>query len=301
MSEKTAGALCDVPGGSIWYEVLNADAPGTPVVTVHGGPGTPHGYLRPLADLLPGHPVVVYDQLGCGRSARPADPGLWHLGRFVDELDTLVAALGLERFHLLGHSFGTMIACDFALRGGPRRPDRLILVSPVLNVRKYEDDMRNLLFRLPPETAQAFTDAMRTGRYGTSAFAEASIDFAERHMCRTEWPDELLDATVGSAADVRDAMWGPTEFRVTGNLRTYDRTGQLERLGPGTLFVCGEHDFVPPRACQAYARAVPGAEAVVIPGASHMPYLEQPELFAKELLSRIGHFGDSGHNIAGQK
>src|SRR4051794_13330196 len=193
VSEKTSGALCDVPGGRVWYEILNPDAPGTPVVTVHGGPGTPHDYLRPLADLLPGHPVVVYDQLGCGRSERPADPALWELDRFVDELDALLAELGLAQFHLLGHSFGSMIACDYALRGGPRRPDWLVLVSPVLNVRKYEDDMRQLLLRLPPETAQALTDALRTGRYGTPAYMEAAMVFAERHMCRTEWPDALLE------------------------------------------------------------------------------------------------------------
>ncbi|MGX8904560.1 proline iminopeptidase-family hydrolase [Streptomyces netropsis] len=294
MSEKTAGAMCDVPGGRIWYEILNADAPGTPVVTVHGGPGTPHDYLRPLANLLPGHPVVVYDQLGCGRSAGPTDPGLWRLERFVDELDALLGALGLERFHLLAHSFGTMIACDFVLRGGPRRPDRLVLLSPVLNVRKYEDDMRQLLFRLPAQTAQALSDGLRTGRYDTPAFAEAAIVFAERHMCRTDWPDVLMDATLGTAAPVRDTMWGRTEFQLTGSLRLYAPAGPLAGLGPGTLLVCGEHDFVPPRACQAYARAIPGADAVIIPDASHMPHLEEPKLFAEELLARIGDF-------AGQK
>lgn len=288
MTDPTSGALCAAPGGRIWYDILNADAPGTPVVTVHGGPGTPHDYLRPLADVLPGHPVVVYDQSGCGRSApRPTDGPPWRLDSFVDELDALVGALGLRRFHLLGHSFGTMIACDFALRG-THRPDWLILVSPVLNVRKYEEDMRQLLFRLPPETAQAISDALRTDRYDSAAYREASLVFAERHMCRVDWPDELVDATLGTSARVRDALWGPTEFRVTGDLRSYTRTERLPGLDVPTLFVSGEHDFVPTRACQAYARAVPHGQTALIPGASHMPHLERPELFAKELLTRIG-------------
>ncbi|CAM5294551.1 Proline iminopeptidase [Streptomyces glaucescens] len=288
MSDLTSGTLRTVPVGRTWYDILNPDAPGTPVVTVHGGPGTPHDYLRPLADALPGHPVVVYDQSGCGRSAqRPADGRPWRLEHFVDELEDLVGSLGLERFHLLGHSFGTMIACDFALRG-THRPDWLILVSPVLNVRKYEEDMRQLLFRLPPATAQAISDALRTGRYDTAAYREASLVFAERHMCRTDWPDELVDATLGTSTQVRDALWGPTEFRVTGSLRSYTRGDRLAELDVPTLFVCGEHDFVPPRACHAYARAVPRGRTAVVPHASHMPHLEQPRLFAEELLSRIG-------------
>lgn len=288
MSEPTSGARCAVPGGRIWYDILNPGAPGTPLVTVHGGPGTPHDYLRPLADALPGHPVVVYDQTGCGRSApRPTDGRPWRLERFVDELDALVTALGLRRFHLLGHSFGTMIACDFALRD-THRPDWLVLVSPVLNVRKYEEDMRQLLFRLPPRTAQAISDALRTDRYDTAAYREAALVFAERHMCRVEWPDELVDATLGTVASVRDALWGPTEFRVTGGLRSYTRSEQLPGLDVPTLFLSGEHDFVPARACQAYARAVPRGQTAVVPGASHMPHLERPELFAKEVLTRIG-------------
>ncbi|MDQ1015675.1 proline iminopeptidase-family hydrolase [Streptomyces afghaniensis] len=287
MSDLTSGARCAVPGGRIWYDILNPDAPGTPVVTVHGGPGTPHDYLRPLADALPGHPVVVYDQSGCGRSARTADEPPWRLERFVDELDALVGALGLRRFHLLGHSFGTMIACDFALRG-THRPDWLVLVSPVLNVRKYEEDMRQLLFRLPSATAQAISDALRTDRYDTDAYREASLVFAERHMCRADWPDALLDATLGTSEEVRDALWGPTEFRVTGSLRSYTRSERLPELDVPALFVSGEHDFVPARACQAYARAVPRGQTAVIANASHMPHLEEPELFAKELLSRIG-------------
>ncbi|MBI0375676.1 proline iminopeptidase-family hydrolase [Streptomyces albiflaviniger] len=287
MSEQTNGAPCAVPGGRIRYEILNPDAPGTPVVTVHGGPGTPHNYLRPLADLLPGHPVVVYDQLGCGRSERPADPSLWRLDRFVDELAALLAELDLPRFHLLGHSFGTMIVGEYALRGGPHRPEWLVLVSPVLSVRKYEDDMRQMLFRLPPDTAQGLTDALRTGRYDTPEYVDAAMVFAERHMCRTEWPDTLLDATMDTAAAVRDTMWGRTEFQVTGNLRSYTCTDRLGDLSAATLIICGEHDFVPPRAGQAYARAIPGADTAVIAGASHMPHLEAPELFAKELLARI--------------
>ncbi|MGH8793008.1 MAG: proline iminopeptidase-family hydrolase [Stackebrandtia sp.] len=287
MSEPKAGATCDVPGGKIWYEILNPDASGLPVVTVHGGPGTPHDYLRSTADLLSGRPVVVYDQLGCGRSERPSDLDLWRLERFVDELEALISHLGLERFHLFGHSFGAMIACDFALRG-PARLRTLILGSPVLSVRKYENDMRQLLTWMRPESARALTQGMRTGQYNTPEFVEAAMCFAEEHSCRVEpWPDDLMESTVNIAADVRDAMWGSTEFEVTGNLKSYERVDRLAELDVPVLIVSGEHDYVPSRACQAYARAMPDAAAVVVAGASHMPHLEAPTLFAKEVRARL--------------
>jgi proline iminopeptidase len=87
----------EVPGGRIWYRIVGPDRPGTPVLCLHGGPGMPHDYLEPLEDLAVTRPVVFYDQLGCGRSDRPADDSLWTTDRFVEELATVRAALGLER------------------------------------------------------------------------------------------------------------------------------------------------------------------------------------------------------------
>ena len=84
----------EVPGGRIWYRIAGADRPGTPVLCLHGGPGMPHDYLEPLEDLAVSRPVIFYDQLGCGRSDRPADDSLWTTDRFVEEL-AVVHALSL--------------------------------------------------------------------------------------------------------------------------------------------------------------------------------------------------------------
>lgn len=289
MSVRHAGAMCTVPGGRIWYEMLNPDAPGTPVVVVHGGPGTPHDYLRSLAELLPGHPVLVYDQLGCGRSERPTGPDLWRLPRFVDELEALLAEVGLGEFHLLAHSFGTMIACDLVLRGR-FRPQTVAMVSPVLSVRRYEQDMQQLLLRLPPHIARALVAAARGGPANGFETAEATMFFAERHLCRCDpWPEVLLDVSVATNAEVRDTLWGPTEFQVSGNLRTYCRLDRLPELDIPTLLMCGEHDFTPPATCRSYSRLLPDARVVIISGASHMPHLEAPE----ECGARLRDFFDT--------
>src|SRR5262249_45082275 len=92
-----AEGFIEGPGGRVWYRIAGTDRPGIPVLCLHGGPGMPHDYLEPLEDLASRRPVIFYDQLGCGRSDRPADDSLWTTDRFVEELAVVRAALGLER------------------------------------------------------------------------------------------------------------------------------------------------------------------------------------------------------------
>lgn len=288
---------CAVPGGRIWYEQLNASAPGTPILVVHGGPATPHDYLRSLAALVPEHPVIVYDQLGCGRSDQPEDASLWRLERFVAELEALVRHLRLDAFHLLAHSAGTMIACDYALTK-PKALRGLVLVSPVLSVRQYQLEMQQLLAKMPAELSRPLMLALNGGPTSSLELLEANLAFAEQWMCRlSPWPDELMDASSHINARVRDALWGKTEFRVTGTLRNYERLEHLPALGTPTLLICGQHDFTTPRLCGRYSHALPDAELVVIDNASHMAHLEQPQRFAhalKPFLRRVDEAARAG-------
>ncbi|MFA5301678.1 MAG: alpha/beta fold hydrolase [Bacteroidales bacterium] len=109
-----------VPGGNIWYKIVGAGKNGIPLLTVHGGPGAPHQYLNPLQALADQRPVIFYDQLGCGRSDRPTDPALWTVERFVEEL------------HILGQSWGSMLAVEYVLRKKPIGIRSLILSGPYL-------------------------------------------------------------------------------------------------------------------------------------------------------------------------
>src|SRR6266850_4943415 len=104
----------DVPGGRVWYRVVGKGHR-TPLLLLHGGPGAPSYYLKPLAALGDERPVVFYDQLGCGRSDRPDDSTLWTIQRFIDELATVRKALNLKEVHILGTSWGTMLATDYML------------------------------------------------------------------------------------------------------------------------------------------------------------------------------------------
>ena len=113
----------NVPGGRVWYRSVGPDSGSegrTPLLCLHGGPGFTHNYLEPLEALADQRRVVFYDQLGCGRSDRPDDETLWTVERFVEELVQVRAALGLDRLHLFGSSWGGMLAMQYVL---DRQPD----------------------------------------------------------------------------------------------------------------------------------------------------------------------------------
>ncbi|WP_434347402.1 proline iminopeptidase-family hydrolase [Myxococcus virescens] len=281
--QGAATGRCPVEGGEIWYEVLNASAVRPPLLVVHGGPGTPHGYLRSLAALVPEHPVIVYDQLGCGRSDQPKDASLWRLERFVAELEALVRRLRLDAFHLLAHSAGTMLACDYAL-ANPRTLLSLTMLSPVLSARQHQLEMKQLLERLPADVSSHLMMALNGGTVASIDYLEATLHFSEQYMCRmSPWPDALMEVSSHTNASVRDSLWGKTEFRITGSLRDYERLDRLPSLTVPSLLICGQHDFTTPRLCRRYSEAMANAELVVIDNASHMAHLEQPRRFANVL------------------
>ena len=112
-----------VSGGRVYCrQVGGACAP--PLLVVHGGPGIPHQQLQPLEQLSVDRPVIFYDQLGCGKSDRPDCAHLWQTDRFVDELDEVRNNLASGAVHILGYSWGSMVAVDYALRkpAGHQKP-----------------------------------------------------------------------------------------------------------------------------------------------------------------------------------
>jgi alpha-beta hydrolase superfamily lysophospholipase len=112
MREPSEGFV-EVPGGRVWYTVASTGGQGVPLLGLHGGPGFTHDTLRTLEGLAPDRPVVLFDQLGSGRSDRPGDPDLYRLERYVEEVARVRDALQLDRIHLLGHSWGGTLALSY--------------------------------------------------------------------------------------------------------------------------------------------------------------------------------------------
>lgn len=275
----------EVEGGSIWYRT--AGAGGVPLVCLHGGPGATHDYLENILSLSDDRMVVLYDQLGGGRSDRPRDRSLWTAERFVDELDRLVRHLGLQRFHLLGQSWGSMLAVLYAQMKGQGRLASLVLSAPYLSSPLWDQDQRRHVAGLPEKERSAILDCEARGDYASVKYAQAMDVFYRRHVCRMKnWPDALNRSMQGMGLEVYNSMWGPSEFTLTGGLKDADVTGFLSSIRSPVLYTCGEFDEATPETTRRYAELTPDSKVMVFRGASHMHHLESEE----EFLSAVRGF-----------
>src|SRR5579863_3347561 len=153
MSIQNQEGYIPVDGYRVWYRIVggSADHEQIPLVILHGGPGAPHDYLENLAALASDNRrVIFYDQLGCGRSDQPDDTSLWRVDRFVDELGTVRKELGLDRVHILGQSWGGMLAIEYALRQ-PQGLMSLILSNTTSSIPMWVAEANRLRSELPPD------------------------------------------------------------------------------------------------------------------------------------------------------
>jgi len=270
----------DVTGGRVWYRI-EGSGPGAPLLLLHGGPGASSGYFQSLAALGNDRPVIFYDQLGGGRSDRPDDLSLWRTERFVEELGQVREALGLDPVHILGHSWGTMLAVDYMLTE-PEGVESLILASPAISTPRWVEDAAKQLAEMPPETQEILARNAAAGTTDSEEYLAATMEFYKLHLLRLDpWPPELEAVMNDLNMDVYGTMWGPSEFHATGTLKDYDRTGRLGEISVPTLFTAGRYDEATPETTAWYQSLVPGAQLEIIEDASHMTMIEQPERYVQ--------------------
>jgi proline iminopeptidase len=279
-----------VPGGNVVWRRL-ARGRRTPLLLLHGGPGVPGDYLDPLAGLHDGRSIFTYDQLGCGRSDRPNDEKLWTLDRFVDELDKVRAALGLRKVHLYGQSWGTMLAAEYLLA---RRPDgiaSIIFASPCFSAPRFTQDAQRLIATLSQASQDAIAEAARSGNYETAGYKAAIDEFYGKYLTRRAQGNPYFERSLaGFGEQVYRTMWGPSEFSVRGNLKSFDRVADLPSVKIPTLLLCGEFDECTPETTRDYANRVPHSEFVEIKGSAHLTTIDAPRAtldVVRRFLARV--------------
>jgi proline-specific peptidase len=271
----------EVEGGRVWYRRLG-EGDALPVLLLHGGPGAAHDYMLPLAERLSEHrPAIVYDQLGCGRADRPDDTSLWTVDRSVTEVDQVRAALGLDRCHLLGQSWGGWLAIDYMARG-PVGVAGLVLASTSASIAQFVAGARRLIDALPEPHRTALQELGARGEYDHPDYRAAEQEFYRRHLCRMDpWPEALVRSSDQMEGNqVYATMNGPTEFDVIGRLRTWDRTPDLGRIDVPTLITCGRYDEITPACSETIAEGIPDARVVVFEESAHVAHLEEAEAYA---------------------
>jgi proline iminopeptidase len=268
------GERLAVDGGTIWYKVSGTGT-GTPVILLHGGPGFSSYYLKPLEALSNERRVVRYDQLGGGKSSGLTDTTKMTIPHFVAELDSLRSHLGYPRVHLVGHSWGTILALEY-YRAHPDRVASLTLASAALDIPQWERHARALLATLPDSMQRAVKTREAEKKFDAPDYQVALEAFYGKYVWLRPVKADLDSMMQQVNTNIYNYMQGPSEFTITGTLKHYDATSFLPKVRVPTLFTVGDVDEADPVTIQRQAAMVPGGKVVVIPDAAHLTTWDNP-------------------------
>ena len=274
-------------GGRTWYRVVGESQDGhDPLLCLHGGPGSTHNYFAPLERLAEdGREVVLYDQLGCGHSDRP-DGIEWGVGVFLVELAALREELDLERVHLLGTSWGGMLALEHALSGYGGLT-RLVLSSTLASIDEWVAEALRLRAELPADVVATMELHEAAGDYEAPEYRAAVDVFDDRYVRRGAiGRPELQLMKEGIGTESYRAMVGPNEWTVTGALRGWDVRGRLGEITVPALVARGRYDLCTEAVAATLLAGLPDAREVVFEKSSHMPAVEESDRY----LEVVGAF-----------
>lgn len=260
---------------------------GRPMLLMHGGSGLDHTYFRPWLDTLSDQvQLIYYDQLGQGRSTRPQSYEDISMDTWADEADALRAQLGHERIILFGHSFGSFIAQNYALRHGDHL-DGLILCdgAPVLD---YADViMANAQSRGTPEQVQAVMEALSAPVADDASFRQLWVTILPLYF-------NHYDPKVGAALDEATQYSAEAYNQGMGKLLpTFNVLNQLSEITVPTLVVGGRHDWITPPAqgAERLHAGLPNSKLVIFEESGHFPFIEEHGRFVQTVRDWINSLG----------
>ena len=280
-------------GHGIWYRHVGdrTKSGKLPLLCLHGGPGFTWDSFEPLEALVAtGRCVVFYDQLGSGNSDELEDPSMYTLDLFVEQVGVVRRAFRLDRVHILGHSWGGMLAMEYALTQPPGLAS-LVLADTGASIPQMTAEMRRLVAELPADVQQAILKHEAAGTTDSSEYEEACRAYSRRHLSgRIDPRPAFLDRIADKPGDaVYHAMWGPSEWCVTGSLKGWDIVGRLGEIRVPTLLVGGRHDEVTPAVMETVHRGIAGSQWVIFENSGHFPHLEETERYLEVLDRFLNH------------
>ena len=282
MTEVREGYV-DFRGHRTWYRAVGEfDSGRPPLLALHGGPGSTHHYFAPLEALADDRAVVLYDQIGCGKSDRPTDIE-WSVELFRDEVDAVRAQLGLERIHLLGTSWGGMLALEHVLAGAHGIVS-LVLSSTLADNHQWVAEQRRLRNELPPDVVATLDRLEAAGAYADPEYERAEQVYNDRHFYRGPKPRaELERMQAERGREAYRAMCGPNEWSMTGVLKDWDVRARLGEIEVPTLVIRGRYDMCTDAIAATLMAGLRDAREVVLEESSHTPVLEETDRYLEAL------------------
>lgn len=265
-------------GYQTYYRIAgDPDSKKIPLILLHGGPGSTHNYME-LFDCLAedDRMIISYDQLGCGNSYVEGRPDLWTADTWVDELEALRIHLGLKKVHLLGQSWGGMLAITYISDRKPEGIQSVILSSTLPSSQLWGKEQHRMIKFMSQEDQDAIARGEATGNYDAPDYIVANDNFMERHCAGAPAPDapECLRRPKRTGRESYVVAWGPNEFTPLGTLMHWDYTEKLKEWTFPALVVSGTNDLCTPLIAKTMYDNIPNAKWELFDGCRHMCFAE---------------------------
>ncbi len=289
---RTAGIrMLPVAGGKykVWTKKVG---PSTGKATIkvlllHGGPGFSHEYLEALESFLPeaGIEMYYYDQLGCNNSDQPDDSSLWTLPRYTEEVEEVRRALGLDNFVLYGHSWGGILAIEYALHY-QQHLRGLVISNMTAGMQAYLKRTAAMKLQLPADTLARLTVLEARQDYDSPDYQKIMMDdLYPKMICRIQpWPEPVTRAFRHANDRIYNQMQGKSEFLVTGNLKDWERWDRLHEIKVKALTIGAQYDEMDPDDMKKMAALMPNGTNAYCPNGSHLCMWDDQEVYFKQLL-----------------
>jgi proline iminopeptidase len=279
---------------NIWTKRIGNN-PKIKLLLLNGGPGATHEYFECFESFMPqeGIEFIYYDQLGCGLSDNPKDTAMWDLTRFVEEVEQVRKALNLtkDNFYLLGHSWGGILAMQYALKYQDNLKGLIIsnMMSSCPAYGKYAQEV--LAPQFDPKILDTIRQIEKKGDFQNPKYMELlNPHFYAKHICRIplqQWPEPMTRSLNKMNQSLYVTMQGPSEFGIGGNLINWDVSKQLPQIKTPTLTIGGTHDTMDPEHMKWMSTQVQHGRHLLCPNGSHMSMYDDQKNYFPGLIQFI--------------
>ena len=280
-----------VEGGELWYKVIGKGSK-PPILMMHGGPGGTHRYYYFLEPLSSDRSIILFDQLGTGRSGYHTDTTLMTVSNMVRQVAALKKELNLNEYYLMGHSWGAALELEYYQKH-PEGVKGIIFSSPYLSTPVWEADADTLITTLADSLQTFIAEAEAEDNFDTPQYRLADSVYWSEFGNRHPGPDHEWD-TIPAPSNrfMYNYMWGPSEFTARGTLKNYDNLKGLSQIDVPVLFVTGEYDEARPETVKTFQERVANSRMAVVPDAGHSTMRDN----LPALLKSISDFLDAVEN-----
>ena len=277
---------------NVWTKRIGNN-PKIKVLLLNGGPGATHEYFECFENFLPAEGIefIYYDQLGCGNADNPNDTSMWDLPRYVEEVEQVRKALKLDNtnFYLLGHSWGGILAMEYATKY-QNNMKGLIISNMMASCPEYDKYANEVLAKqMNPEVLAELMKIEANNDFSNPRYMELLIpNFYEKHVLRfpsKDWPEPVNRSFAKMNQSLYVTMQGPSEFGISGKLEKWDRKADLKNVKIPTLVIGAKHDTMDPKHMEEISKILPNGSYLFCPKGSHMAFYDDQKTYFSGLIS----------------